>query len=97
MVAQRNKQYKIGLVLLVRESRKQKFMHGYYGYYVKNQGVKNTTGQLKEQYFDYFVFNIVDYITPLRALAVPCNARGLAVARSRNLSATLGGSTSTRP
>jgi hypothetical protein len=54
-------------------------------------------GQPGEKYFDYFVFNIVDYIALLRASAVPCHARGLVVAHSRKLSATLGGSTSTRP
>jgi hypothetical protein len=45
-------------------------------------------GQLEEEYFDYVVFKIVDCAS---------YARGLAVARSRTLSATLGGSTSTRP
>jgi hypothetical protein len=53
--------------------------------------------QLEEKYFDYFVFNIVDYIAPLRVSAVPCYARELAVTHSRKLSATLGGSTLTRP
>jgi hypothetical protein len=51
----------------------------------------------REKYFDYFVFKIVDYIAPLRVSAVPCYARGLAVAHSRKLSATVGGSISTRP
>jgi hypothetical protein len=46
---------------------------------------------------DYFIFKIINYIAPLRASAMPCNARGLVVAHSRKLSATLGGSTSTRP
>jgi hypothetical protein len=49
--------------------------------------------QPREKYFDY----IVDYITPLRASTMPCHARGLTVVHSCKLSATLGGSTSTRP
>jgi hypothetical protein len=47
-------------------------------------------GQLEEKYFDYFI----DYI------CVNCDlprSGALAVAHSRKLSATLGGSTSTRP
>jgi hypothetical protein len=59
--------------------------------------VARLLGQPGEKYFDYFVFNIIDYIAPLRASAVPCYARGLAAAHSRKLLATLGGSTSTRP
>jgi hypothetical protein len=46
-------------------------------------------GNSKEKYFDYFVFNIVDYDLP--------RSRALIVVHSRKLSATLGGSTSTRP
>jgi hypothetical protein len=42
----------------------------------------------RKKYFDYFVFKIVD---------CGYHARGLVVAHSRKLSATLGGSTSTRP
>jgi hypothetical protein len=53
--------------------------------------------QPKEKYFDYFISNIVDYIVPLRASAIPCHTRRLVVEHSRKLSATLGGSTSTRP
>jgi hypothetical protein len=47
----------------------------------------------KKKYFDYFVFNIVDYIR------VDCDlprSGALVIAHSRKLSATLGGSTSTR-
>jgi hypothetical protein len=51
-------------------------------------------GQLGEKYFDYFVFNIVDYIRVDCDLLRP---GALTVAHSRKLSATLGGSTSTRP
>jgi hypothetical protein len=54
---------------------------------------KNSTtllGQFGEKYFDYYVFNIVDYIAAR-------HTRGLANVHSRKLSATLGGSTSTRP
>jgi hypothetical protein len=40
-------------------------------------------GQLEEKYFDYFVFNIIDYIAPLCASAVPCYAWELVVAHSR--------------
>jgi hypothetical protein len=54
-------------------------------------------GTTRRKYLDYFIFKIINYIAPLRASAVPCYAWGLAVARSRKLSATLGGSTSTRP
>jgi hypothetical protein len=42
----------------------------------------------RKKYFDYFVFKIVGCALP---------RSGLIVARSRKLSATLGGSTSTRP
>jgi hypothetical protein len=43
---------------------------------------------LEKKYFDYFIFNIVD---------CACYARELVAAHSRKLSATLRGSTSTRP
>jgi hypothetical protein len=59
--------------------------------------IRRTVRTTRRKYLDYFIFKIVDYIAPLRASAVPCNARGLAVACSRKLSKTLGGSTSTRP
>jgi hypothetical protein len=48
--------------------------------------------QSGEKYFDYFAFNIIDYGVNSGLLR-----SGLAVARSRTLSAMLGGSTSTRP
>jgi hypothetical protein len=62
----------------------------------REKGKTQTARTTRRIFFDYFVFNIVDYIAPLRASAVPCYARGLAVVHSRKLSATLGGSTSTR-
>jgi hypothetical protein len=63
----------------------------------REKGKTQTAWTTRRNFFDYFVFNIVDYIAPLRASVVPCYARGLAVVHSRKLSATLGGSTSTRP
>jgi hypothetical protein len=51
-------------------------------------------GQLGKKYFDYFIFNIVDYIRIDCDLLRP---GALVVTHSCKLSATLGGSTSTHP
>jgi hypothetical protein len=55
---------------------------------VSTKNNPNYADNSEEKYFDYFVFT---------AWTTAYHARGLVIAHSRKLSATLGGSTSTRP
>jgi hypothetical protein len=67
---------------------------------------EDSVNKLEEKYFDYNGVSLdrsdnpeknISTTSSSRSSIAACHARGLAVAHSRKLSATLGGSTSTRP